>query len=184
MLEERTTPTPPEEIQTAEDYAAAVKRLKETTVSKEQYEKLLNDNKVLTKALAGEGPIPEGAQEAAKRPDINELRKKFLTAGENNLTNADTVLTALQLREACLEAGEPDPFLPAGIKNHPTPSDIQKAQDVADTLQNWIDESTDEDGIIDTETFNAMLRKGIADDSPLIAARLKTAQAAASKKRR
>lgn len=183
MPEEKNPITPPEEIQNAEEYAAAIKRLKETTVSKEQYEKVVNDNKVLTKALAGEGPAPEGVQEKAKRPDINELRKKFLMAGENNLTNAETVQTALQLREACLDAGEPDPFLPAGIKNHPSPSDVQKAQDVADALQTWLDESTDEDGIIDPETFNAMLRKGIADDSPLLIARLKAAQAASKKKR-
>lgn len=183
-MPEEKNPNATTEIQGAEEYAAAIKHLKENTVSKEQYEKVVNDNKVLTKALAGEGPIPEGVQAEAKRPDIKELRKKFLEAGEQNLTNAETVQTALQLRDACLEAGEPDPFLPVGIKNHPSPSDIQKAQDVADAFQNWLDEATDEDGVIDAETFNAMLRKGIADDSPLIAARLRTASASASKKRR
>lgn len=171
----------PEKSLTADEYTAAIKNLKAKTVSKEEYDKLKEENKTLIKALAGEGPAPEGAQETGKKPDIKELRKKFLTAGEENLSNAETVQTALELRKALIESGERDPFLPQGMKIQTTPQDIATANKVADNLQKMLDEATDEEGYIDEEMFNAQLRKNIAEDSPLLIARLK-ANAAASKK--
>ena len=180
--EEKKTPPADEETSlTADEYAAAIKNLKAKTVSKEEYDKLKEENKTLVKALAGEGPAPEGAQETGKKPDIKELRKKFLTAGEENLSNAETVQTALELRKALIDSGERDPFLPQGMKIQTTPQDIATADRVAETLQKMLDEATDEEGYIDEEMFNAQLRKNIAEDSPLLIARLK-ANAAASKK--
>ena len=51
-----------ENPQSAEEYVAIINRFKENTVPKEKYEALLKDKEVLTKALAGEGPVPEGVQ--------------------------------------------------------------------------------------------------------------------------
>ena len=181
--EENKNPAPTEDNpQTADEYAVAIKNLKANTVSKKEFEKLLEEKKTLVKALAGEGPVPdEVAQKETKKPDIKELRKKFLNAGENQLSNAETVQTALELRQALLDAGEPDPFLPQGIKRSANPQEIQKAQEVADGLQAMLDNATDEEGYIDPDLFNAQLRKNIAEDSPVLVARLKAA-AAASKR--
>lgn len=182
--QQQQNPAPADdEPKTAEGYAAAIKNLKANTVSKKEFEKVVEENKVLTKALAGEGPAPESVQNKGKKPDIIELRKKFLSAGETNLTNAETVQTALELRQALLDLGEPDPFLPQGIKLNPSPQDIQKAQEVADGLRGMLDSATDENGYIDTELFNAQLRRGIAEDSPVITARLKAAAAAAKQRK-
>ena len=94
LLEEEKQAQQPE-IQTAEEYAAAIKNLKESTVPKDEYEKLKADKAVLVKALAGEGPVPaEIAQQQAQQADVKELRKKFLNAGEENLTNAEYIKTA------------------------------------------------------------------------------------------
>ena len=161
----------PQKIQTAEEYAAAIKNLKENTVSKEAYDKVVNDNKVLTKALAEGDPLPEGAQEGPA-PDIKELRKKFLESGELNLSNAEYVQNALALRKALIDAGEVDPFIPAGVKAKPSLTDIQGAQKVAEALETWLEAARDsETGKIDEDIFNAMLKKGIAEDNPLIRAR-------------
>ena len=170
--EEKGLQSATEEIQSAEDYVAAINRLKETTVPKDQYDKLVKDHEVVVKALAGEGPVPEGVQKQAQRPSTDELIKKFVDAGENNLTNAEYVKTALELRQAIIDEGGTDPFLPNGAKIRPTPQDIAGAQKVADTMQSWLDEATDETGKIDNELFNAFLRKGIAEDGPMMKARL------------
>ncbi|MBO7713210.1 MAG: hypothetical protein J6S85_06540 [Methanobrevibacter sp.] len=184
MPEEEKTTSAEVMPQSAEEYAAAIKKLKENTVSKAEYEKLQADKTVLVKALAGEGPAPESVQEAAKKPDVKELRKKFLKAGENNLTNAETVQTALDLRAALLAKGEPDPFLPVGAKISPTVDDIRGAEKVAEAMQSWLDASKDENGIVDDELFNAYLKKGIADDSPAITARIKAMQMAAARSKK
>lgn len=175
MLEDEKTQAQQPEIQSAEEYAAAIKALKESTVNKDEYDKVVADRAVLIKALSGEGPIPEGVQEAAKKPDIKELRQTFLNAGEENLTNAEYIKTALELRKAIIDSGGLDPFLPEGAKVNPTPQDIVGANKAAEAFQSWLDAATDENGKIDGELFNAYMKKGIAEDSPLITARLKAA---------
>lgn len=175
LLEEEKQAQQPE-IQTAEEYAAAIKNLKESTVSKDEYEKLKADKAVLVKALAGEGPVPaEIAQQQAQQADVKDLRKKFLNAGEENLTNAEYIKTALQLRQAIIDEGGLDPFLPSGAKANPTPTDIAGANKAAEAFQSWLDAATDESGKVDEELFNAFMKKGIAEDNPVITARLKAA---------
>lgn len=156
----------------AAEYAEFVKHLKETTVPKEEYDKVVEDKKTLAKALAEGGDVPE-AEKQENKPSLEELRKKFLKAGENNLTNVEFVQTALELRKASMEDGEPDPFLPRGLKRKPDNSDYQGAERVAAFLEDCVEQSKDEDGKPDPDMFNALLKKGIANDSPIIAAKLK-----------
>lgn len=164
--------TPPTDPKTAEEYAEFVKHMKETTVSKEEYDKVVEDKKTLAKALAEGADVPE-VEKQENKPDINELRKQFLKAGENNLSNVEFVQTTLELRKALMEAGEQDPFLPRGLKRKPDNTDFAGAQKVADFLEDCLEQSKGEDGKPDPDMFNAMLKKGIANDSPLITAKLK-----------
>ena len=150
-----------------------MKALKENTVPKEEYEKLQKEKATLIKAIAEGATLPQGEKKEEK-PNIQELRKKFLSAGENNISNAEYVQTALALRKACLEEGQPDPFLPRGIKRKPELSEIEGAQKVADAFEEMLAEATDsETGEVDNEIFNALLKKNIANDTPLLNARLK-----------
>lgn len=175
MVEEEKK-TEQQTIQSADDYAAAIEALKARTVDKDTYEKVVEDNKVLIKALAGEGPVPEGVQTQAQKPDVNELRKKFLNAGDQNLSNAEYIKTALELRQAVIDEGGIDPFLPIGAKTTPTPTDIAGANKVADMFQSMLEAATDDNGKVDDELFNAYLKKNIAEDSPMITARLKASK--------
>lgn len=176
MLLEEEKNMPQQEVQTADEYAEAIKNLKAKTVPLEDYNKVKADKEVLIKALAGEGPVPsEVAQQQAKSLDIKELRKKFLDAGEENLSNAEYIKTALDLRQAIIDEGGLDPFLPSGAKVNPTPADIAGANKAAEAFQSWLDNATDENGKIDDELFNAFMKKGIAEDSPIITAKLRAA---------
>ena len=68
---------PDEEViqDNAQDYIAEIQKLRGSTVSKEQYQKLLEDNKRLIQSLAsGERGEAEGASEGAT---MEELRKKL-----------------------------------------------------------------------------------------------------------
>lgn len=162
-----------QEPQTAEEYAAAIKSLKDSTVKKEDYEKLLQEKKVLIKALAEGEDLPSSDKEGQQGPDIKALREDLRKAGETNMSNAEYVEKSLQLRKALIDAGEPDPFLPIGAKVSPTLDDIKGAEKAANAFQQWLDDSRGEDGKIDPELFNAYLKKGIAEDNPLITARLR-----------
>lgn len=158
---------------TADEYAEEIKKLKATTVSKEEYDKVVADKKTLAKALAEGTDVPE-ADKQEKTPEdkkayIKELRKKFLSSGELGLTNVEFVQNTLELRKALIEQGEKDPFLPAEIKRKATKEDYAGAERVAEFLQNCLDESKDDEGKPDPIMFNALLSKGIANDNPMIA---------------
>lgn len=177
--EEENVETP---IQSAEDYVANVKKLKEQTVDKELYEKVLQDNKVLRDAIL-EGTSLEGnGQEATNKPDREALVKDLINSSETELSNAQFVKKTLELRQAIIDDGEVDPFLPVGAKIQPTMEDIAKANRVAEGLQYCLDEATDESGIIDEDIFNAMLKKIIADDNPALKMRLATSEKGKRKK--
>lgn len=120
---------------TTQDYISALKEIKENSVSKEAYDKLKKENKQLLDSLvSGESVEIDNS----KSVDVAELRSKLFNK-DKPLSNLDYISTALQLREALIEQGEPDPFLPVGAKVVITDSDIEKAENVASVLQDMVD---------------------------------------------
>ena len=160
--------------QNAEEYLKALKELKEKSVDKDDYDKVVADNAALIKALAEGDTSHAQTAEPENKPDVKELREKLRTSGEKELPNAEFVATALKLREAVIAEGGIDPFLPQGVKTKPTLVDIQGADRVAEGLKKCLEDATDpETGKVDNDLFNAHLKKIIADDNPVLTARLK-----------
>lgn len=109
-----------------EQYIAAIEELKASTVSRDAYNKLRNENKQLLDALVSGKEIPKEQQKA---PSPDELRKKLF--GGDDMSNLEYVETALALRNSLIEAGERDPFLPYGDKVDLTAEQIDQANKVA-----------------------------------------------------
>ena len=116
------------------DYISAINEIKQNSVSKEAYDKLKKENKQLLDSLVSGKEI----ELESKPVDVNDLRKKLFNPN-NSLSNLEYVSTALQLRDALIEQGEPDPFLPVGEKVVITDDDIEKAENVASVLQDMVD---------------------------------------------
>ena len=133
------------------DYIDQIKKLKENSVSKDDYDKLRLDNKRLIDALAN-GTQIEGKVEpkVSAVENINELRKKLFSKG-NNLSNLEYCDTALQLREALIENGERDPFLPFGHNVVITESDNESAERVASVLKECIEYADGDSDIFTNE---------------------------------
>lgn len=129
-----------------EQYIAAIEELKANTVSRDSYNKLRNENKQLLDALVSgkELPTPE-----VKKATPDELRAKLF--GEKELNNLEYVETALQLREALLERGERDPFLPYGDKVDITTEHLDTADRVAAGLREMVDFAEGDSGIFTAE---------------------------------
>lgn len=162
-----------ENPQTAEEYVAAIKALKENSVPKSEFDKVVQEKQVLIRGIADGAALPDSDKPAENKPDIKQLREKIRNAGENNLSNAEFVQTALDLRDACLAEGLPDPFLPLGIKRKPDNQDLAGAEKVADAFKSMLEEAKDEEGKVDNDFFNALLKKYIANDNPILTAKLK-----------
>lgn len=142
-----------EMLGTDADYVAAINELKANSVSKTEYAKLRSENKKLLDALVSGKEIDMPKEETY---DVNELRKKMFNK-DADLSNLEYVDTALKLRTALIEKGERDPFLPIGSHVNETADMYDKAQAVADLLQDCIDFADGDSGVF-TARYQSMVK--------------------------
>lgn len=147
-----------------EDYIETINQLRANTVSRDEYLKLKADNKRLLNSLAA-GETLGSTEPPVKKPTIDELRTK-LFKNTDELSNLDTISTALELRQALIDEGKPDPFLPAGKNIVATDEDIAAANRVAKILQDTVDYA---DG--DSDIFTNELQRIMIDTAPVRRAR-------------
>lgn len=137
-----------------EQYIAAIKELKDNTVSKEDFLKLKKENKQLLDTLVS-GQTIEQPKEAPAKPTIKELTSHLM---EEGLTNLEYVQTSLELRQRVLEEEGRDMYCPVGTQYSPTKEDIESAKHVAEELQEMVDLA---DG--SSEIFNAEFQRRTQD---------------------
>ena len=140
------------------DYIEALNELKSSTVSKDQYNKLRAENKKLLDALVTGGSIENPVQKPAV--DIDALRKELFNK-DAQLTNLEFVEKSLALRDALIESGEADPFLPIGSRISPTPEEARIAENVADIYRECIEYANG-----DSEVFTNELMRRTVDVMP------------------
>lgn len=140
------------------DYIDQIKKLKENSVSRDDYDKLKADNKKLIDALANGTQLEGKVEPKVSAVDkINELRTKLFSKG-SNLDNLEYCKTAVELRDALIENGERDPFLPFGHNVVATDSDNETANRVATIMKECIDYA---DG--DSDIFTNELQRRTVD---------------------
>lgn len=124
------------------DYINEIQKLKETTVSKEDYNKLKADNKKLIEALAN-GSTIEGKVDTQIEPieKINNLRKELFGSASNSMNDLDMVSKMLELRKEIIDNGGTDPFLPKGHKVRITDNDKECANRVARVLTECVEDA-------------------------------------------
>ena len=140
------------------DYIEQIKKLKESSVSRDDYDKLKADNKKLIDALANGTPINDKVESKVSAVEkINNLRTKLFSK-ESNLDNLEYCKTAVELRDALIENGNRDPFLPFGHDVVATDSDYESANRVATIMKECIDYA---DG--DPDVFTNELQRRTVD---------------------
>ena len=139
------------------DYIEQIKKLKESSVSKDDYNKLKADNKKLIDALANGTQVDVVEPKVSAVENINNLRSKLFGKG-SSLNNLEYCKTAVELRDALIENGERDPFLPFGHNVVATDSDHETAERVATIMKECIDYA---DG--DSDIFTNELQRRTVD---------------------
>lgn len=124
---------------TASDYLEVINDLKKNTVSKEEYEKLREENKMLLNNIANNVQPEVEENNTEEAVDIAKLREDLFSSDNQDMTNLDYITKVMALRKALIEKGERDPFLPSGQNILPTDEDIKTANRVAEVYQNCID---------------------------------------------
>lgn len=138
-----------------QDYLAAIKELKQNSVDRSEYDKLRAENKRLIDAVVNGQPGQE-EQVVVKhsKEQIDDLRNELFNSPKE-LSNLEYITKAMELREALIENGEPDPFLPVGKQISPTRDDLEGAEKVAQVYKECIDYAEG-----DSEVFtNELMRR-------------------------
>lgn len=136
----------PQEGDNPEDAVQALIDLRANTVPKEQYEKLVAENRKLLKSFINGEDLANELNEPKRTDD--ELRKKM---NDENCSNLDYAKAVLELRNSIIDQGKPDPFLPIGYEVVPSEEDKNTAQKVADVLQECVDVANGDSNIFTLE---------------------------------
>lgn len=158
MEEEKKTVV--EETQTQnlqEDLLAEVKKLKENSVSKKDYEELSQKYKNLFKDYC-EGKNLSQNEKQEENIDIQKLRNILYGKDKKDMNNLDYVTNVLKLREGIIKETGSDPFLPKGRRIRPTENDKQSAEHVAEVLKYCVDYAKGS-----SEDFTSELSRRIVD---------------------
>ena len=121
------------------DYIKAINELKQNSVSREQYEKVKNENKELLDTLINGGQVE--MIDPTSKPSIEDLREKLFSkeGAEKEKTSLEFVTKSLKLRQAILDAGGTDLFLPVGRGVDLTRDVYEDAEFIAQQYQECVD---------------------------------------------
>ena len=133
-------------------YIEAIKEMRRTTVPREQFDKLREENRALLQSLVNGESIDLAPAEAPA--DIPTLRRELFEGEHSNLEYAKK---SLALRKAVMEAGYPDPFLPSGHNVQITPQDVECAEQTAAAFAHCV-EYADGDSAVFTNELMRLTR--------------------------
>ena len=157
LQDENLCVSPQENVNDSTDYIEAIKEMKQNSVDRAAYDKLKSENKQLLDALVTGKEIEMKKEEPV---DISKLRKDLFNK-DKQMSNLDYVSSALKLRDALIERGERDPFLPYGDKVSLTAEHYEKAEQVATVLKECVEFADGDSGI-----FTAELQRRTKDSMP------------------
>lgn len=142
-------------------YIEAINTLKKNSVSRQDYDKLKEENKTLLESILNQNPQTE-ANDATEAVDVDKIREEMFSP-TSELTNLQYVENALKLRDALIAEGEPDPFLPWGAKILPTAEDEEAADRVAKVFRECVEYAQG-----NSEIFTNELMRRTVDAAPTV----------------
>lgn len=134
-------------------------KFKATHVSKEEYDKLLEEkNNLVTSILNGEKEAQTEEVEEDNRT-LQDLADAIMVEDQTNLSYWQNVLA---YRKKCIEEKDYDPFTPKGYKVSATDEDIAKAEKVANGIANMIERSNGNPNV-----FRQIYEAEVKDTTPV-----------------
>lgn len=131
----------------ATDYIETINKLKQNSVSKEEFLKLKNENKQLLDALASNQTIEVAAE--TKR-DINEVRNELFN-NHRNLSNRQICQDMMDLYDYELQNRGVNIFMPTDPQYIPTQDDISQVDNMVKGMKNALDIANGNDLIFNQE---------------------------------
>lgn len=135
------------------DLLNQVEEMKKNSVPKEQYQKLVEKNKLLMKKIVEGG----GQEDKASDPvDLTKLREEIFGDNVETLSNRDFWDKVLTLRHERLKNEGVDIFLPKGTKTRYTREDYDSANKVDEVISQMLEDSKDNPQLFNVLFNNAL----------------------------
>ena len=128
-------------------YIEALKEMKQNSVSREDYDKLKQENKQLIDALVQGKEIDIEQPEAV---DVDALRRELYNS-DKEFTNLEYMSKSMTLRDELLARGDRDPMLPTGTHVKITNEMIEQANNTARIIKECIAFADGDSGIFTAE---------------------------------
>ena len=141
------------------DLAKAYQELKKNSYSKEEFNKLAQENNELKKLIIDDRK-PEQQQE--QKLSLDELYNNWQ---KPNQTNLDYCKNMVAYREAVIASGGKDPALPTSASAKITEADAQRVNEIFDIIKNCIEDSDN-----NSQVFTALLNSKTVDDPSILKA--------------
>ena len=148
-----------------ENIVQKLAEVKQNSVSKEEYERVLKLNKDLVNQMMNDQKVEQNDQQDTNYDDIIKSAQEKLFTQDGTLNNLEYCSTALQLRDAILAKTGEDIFVAKGHKISPDETDYEKAENVAQVLREVIEYAEG-----DSEIFTVELQRR-TDDVALLGKR-------------
>ena len=136
----------------ADEYIANLQRIKESTVPREEFERLLEDNKRMANALANGLSVDNEPEE--EEIDIEAVRKYLFDECDKPKSDLAYFEKFLQLRQWTLDNKGVDVLLPCNGEYVVSQADAAEAQLIADNIQEAIDAAEG-----DPSVFTAIMKR-------------------------
>lgn len=168
MNEEILTNQPTEETTQQienQQYIDAIRDLKANTVSKERYDKLMEENKNLLNSLVNGESVATATPAQQELPPIQDLVDEMRG---KHLSDIEFVEKALEFRDRVLEETGEDCFVSKGHNITPTQESYIAAQRTADIYRECLDYANG-----DNKVFMNELMRRMPNDGPVAQSRYK-----------
>lgn len=139
----------------ASAYIESLANIRENMVDRTRYDRLVEDNRRLVEALANGSHFEE--EEEEKGEPSSEIAKRIFKNSKRYRNDLEFFTDALAYRDALIEEGQVDPFLPFNHDYSPDESDVQKAQDIADALKECVEYAQGDPKLFTSE----LMRRGV-----------------------
>lgn len=145
----------------AELYIKNLNDLKANSVDKKEYERVVAENKSLAAAILNGTDGSSTKVEPTPTKSISQMRKELFYP-ERELSNLEYCAKTLELRDALIADGQPDPFLPNGHQYVADINDIQEANAAAEALRKAVNDANG-----DKDVFRQILQSRMVDTAPI-----------------
>lgn len=127
------------EVNETQKYIDTINQLKASTVSREQYDKLRDENKTLLESLVNGKTTETSSTEETSKLSARELSDMLSKMSKDGTPNLEYIATSLQYRDAYIEEFGKDPWALTGKDSQPTQQDYIEMEAQAQSLKQLVE---------------------------------------------